>query len=121
MAIAVAPWLDLPAVEGVNVYRSPPTGAIQVPAIVYRPDEPWIERQATYKAWVERYVAVCVVAASAGADGVAALYAMALAVKSAVDVMTVWEWVNVGGIVEVEQAGMRYLACAVRLTYRATY
>ncbi|MGV1029615.1 MAG: hypothetical protein ACOYBU_14025 [Dermatophilaceae bacterium] len=124
-APAQAPWLGLPAIEGANTYLTPPTGALQVPAVVYRPDQPWIERQQTYKAWVENYVAVCVVNASAGADGVAMLYALALAVKDAIDsdqpAMAAWEWRGAGAIVETEQAGTTYLACAVRLSFRAQY
>lgn len=95
-----------------------------VPAVVYRPDQPWIERQQTYRAWLENYVAVCVVAQSAGADGVVMLYELALAVKEAIDgtpELAGWEWKGAGSIVEVEQAGVSYLATAVRLSFRAAY
>ena len=86
MVLAVeAPWSQLPDIDGANTYRVPPAGAIQVPAVVYRADEPWIERQQTFRAWVENYVAVCVVAASSGASGVQQLYELALAVKAAID------------------------------------
>jgi hypothetical protein len=124
VAIAPAPWLELPDIAGANTYHTPPTGALQVPAVVYRPDEPWIERRQTYKAWVENYVAVCVVNASAGADGVAQLYAMSLAVKQAIDsdpALAAWEWRSAGAIVETEQAGVTYLACAVRLSFSSQY
>ena len=121
---SAAPWLELPDIAGANVYYTPPAGALQVPAVVYRPDEPWIERQQTYKAWVENYAAVCVVAQSAGADGVAMLYALALAVKEAIDgdpALAAWEWRSAGAIVETDQAGITYLACSVRLSFRAQY
>jgi len=118
------PWLSLPLLGGVNVYWSPPSGPIVAPAIVYRPDQPWIERQATYKVWRELYVAVCVVPASSGPDGVAKLYEMALTLKAALDAPDApagWDWLGVGGIVEVDQAGLRYLAAAVRLSFNAEY
>lgn len=127
MAVAapdLAPWLKLPAIAGANTYLTPPTGALQVPAVVYRPDEPWVERQQTYKAWIENYVAVCVVSAAAGADGPATLYALARKVKDAIDAdpaLEAWEWKGAGAIVETEQAGITYLACAVRLSFRAQY
>jgi hypothetical protein len=125
MAVELAPpWAQLPDIAGVNVYRAPPTGAIQTPAIVYRPDEPWIDRQQTYRVWIEHYLAVCVVGASSSADGVAALYEMALAVKAALEAdpdAAAWDWLGAGGIVATDQGGMSYLACAVRLTYRAEY
>ena len=125
MAVAIAaPWLDLPDIAGANTYWVPPAGALVVPAVVYRPDEPWIERQQTFHKWIENYVAVCVVAQASGADGVAKLYQLALAVKEAIDsdsAMSAWEWKDAGAIVETEQAGVSYLACAVRLSFRADY
>lgn len=124
MAIATpTPWLALPPVAGANVYWTPPTGALIVPAIVYRPDDPWIERQTTYRVWKENYVAVCVVAAGS-TDAVGKLYEMALAVKAAMDadpLLAGWDWLGAGAIVETEQAGLRYLASAVRLSFNAEY
>jgi hypothetical protein len=121
---AVAPWLQLPDIAGAHTYHHPPTGALMVPAVVYRADQPWIERQQTFQRWVENYVAVCVVAASSGADGVQLLYDLTLAVKAAIDgdrAMSAWEWKGADAIVETEQAGITYLACSVRLSFRAEY
>ena len=122
--LAPHPWLQLPDVAGVNVYRYPPAGAIVVPAIVYRPDQPWIDRRASFKVWAENYVAVCIVLASSGQSGIAQLYDMALQIKQAIDsdrALSDWEWHGAGGIVRTEQAGLEYLACAVQLTYSAEY
>lgn len=125
MAIATpTPWLALPAIASANTYYAPPVGPIVVPAIVYRPDEPWIERQTTYRVWTERYLAVCVVQAGAGVDAVEKLHGMALALKAAIDTdeaLAGWDWLGAGGIVETEQAGLRYLASAVRLSFSAEY
>jgi hypothetical protein len=125
MAVAIAPalpWLSAPTVAGANTYYVPPTGAIQTPAIVWRPTDPWIERQETYRQWVERYVAVCVVLG--GPEAVEKLYSMALAIKEAIDqdpALASWRWEGVGGIVETDQAGFTYLAAAVRLSFSASY
>ena len=126
MAIAAppaAPWLALPVIAGANVYWTPPGGALIVPAVVYRPDEPWIDRQPTYRTWLEHYVAVCVVAYG-GPDAVTKLYELAAAIREAIAAdpdLAGWKWEGAGGIVETEQAGLRYLASAVRLSFSAEY
>ena len=123
-AAVASPWSSLPAIAGVNVYRYLPSGAISVPAIVYAPDRSWIERRTSYKSWAENYLAVCVVSESAGQDSVQQLYDMALALKAAIDsdrAMASWEWRGAGGIVQIEQAGLRYLGSAVRLSFSAEY
>lgn len=103
---------DLPT--GTNLY-SAPTKEITVPAIVIRPDSPWME-PATFCLELERYAAVCAVNAATPGDGIALLRSLVLAIIEAL--VAPWDWESVEGPVIDESTGTPFLACRVRLTYK---
>ena len=105
----------LPA--GTSVYRGP-TDNILAPAVVIRPDEPWVEPD-RFCHDLQRYVAIVLVTASSPEDGIARLYEMARAIIEAVDAAeSGWSWVSVGSALIDESTGAAFLAAPVRLQYR---
>lgn len=103
---------DLP--EGVSIYRAP-TSTVKAPAIVIRPDEPWLEPD-SFCVDLQRYVAVMVVVASDPPDGQRNLYAMARFLRETLP--DAWSWQSVGAIVVDETTDTSLLATAVRIQYR---
>jgi hypothetical protein len=103
--------------SGVNTYDTP-TPNLTAPAVVVRPDEPWIvpdkfchDRQ--------RYVAIGVVQAATPQDGIKRLYDIATAIIDAVSVEdSAWSFDSVGAPVIDETTGLAYLAAPIRLSYR---
>lgn len=98
---------------GTNIYLAP-ANQIVAPAIVLRPDTPWME-QSRFCAELERYVAICVVSASTPGDGIALLRTLSLAILSAL--APPWDWESVDGPVIDESTGTPFLANRVRLKY----
>lgn len=102
---------------GVSIYPGPASQLV-VPAIVIRPDEPWIEED-RFCDFLEHYVAIAVVSASSPEDGVASLYAIIRGIFTAIDEAdSGWSWVNAGLPVIDETTGTAFLAATVRLNYR---
>lgn len=101
-----------------NVYSTPPQQII-TPAVVIRPDDPWITPSGggfTY--WVERYVAICVVSSSDPESAIGALYDLVSAVVDSTEAEG-WAFESVAAPVIDETTGSPLLAAAVRLSYRA--
>jgi hypothetical protein len=97
-----------------TIYPAPPS-QVATPAIVIRPDVPWIVPDSF--AWdKEAYVAVCVVLASDPRSGMRDLYALVQAVMAATD--DEFAFVEAGSPVIDETTGTPLLAATVRLTYR---
>ena len=90
-------------------------GQVSPPAIVVRPDEPWIEPD-TYCVYLQHYLAIIVVTASSPEDGVDKLYDTALKIIDALPVS--WEFVSVGSPIIDESTGTAFLAAPVRLNYK---
>lgn len=104
--------------SGVNVY-STPSDSIVAPAIVIRPAEPWREPD-RFCYDLQRYHAICVVAAASPQDGLGRLYAMTNGViATAIDIEG-WDWETVGAPIVDETTGTAFLAAPVRLSYRNT-
>lgn len=87
------------------------------PAIVVRPDDPWMEPD-RFCDNLQHYLAVLVVTASSPEDGVNALYTMALAVLAALP--ETWEFASVGSPIIDESTGTAFLAAPVRLNYKGS-
>lgn len=114
------PWDDFASrieePEGTNLY---PAMAEQIvaPAIVIVTDDPWIQSTA-YQYDTERYLAICLVEASAPADGLAKLHAMVHAIRDAGG--DGWEIEDVSGVrsASIPGDGTQYLGSWVRVSYR---
>ncbi len=111
---ALAARIDAVGGPAVNLYPAPQEHVI-APAIVIRPDEPWITRGATFGMDTEHYVAVAVVTASSPGEGLAALHDLVHRVMAAEG--DGWAFVSVGRAIVDEATGVPYLATPVRLTY----
>lgn len=85
------------------------------PAIVVRPDEPWRVPD-RFCDDLQRYVAVVVVHAAAGADGVSRLYAISSAIIAALP--EAFAFVSVGSPIIDESTGSAFLVAPVRVTYQ---
>ena len=103
--------------EGVSVYSSP-TNQLVPPALVIRPDNPWLEVSRDYCLDLQRYVAVAVVTASSPKDGMGKLYRIFWGVREALHTLPGWDWVNTGSPIIDESTGSAYLAAPIRLTYK---
>lgn len=106
---------------GISIYGGP-TNQIVPPAIVIRPDEPWIEPDA-YCRDLQRYIAIVVVSAGTPEDGTNKMYEVAQGVVEAVNEAgetTPWAWVSTGAPIIDESTGSAFLAAPVRLQYRNT-
>lgn len=90
---------------------------VVAPAIVIVPDEPWIVSQG-YGYDDERYLAICLVEASAPADGLAKLHSLVHAVREAHG--EGWEILDVSGVrnARIGDDGMQFLGSWVRVSYR---
>lgn len=102
--------------DAFNVYPTT-IEQLEVPALVLRPDEPWIERSgAGYD--LERYVAVAVAPVGDPHSSSIELHRLVHAVADACDQVSGWAWDRSGRIVVDEGTGVPFLAAAVRLIYR---
>lgn len=110
--LALMEDVDLP--EGTSIYTVPDS-KISPPAIVLRPDTPWIE-QSGYCYDEEHYLAIAVVQASTPSDGIPLLRSMTLAIIGALT--PPWDWVSADGPVVDNSTGIEYLANRLRLKYR---
>ena len=107
---------DLPT--GTSIY-SGPTDNLSAPAVVIRPDEPWMEPGNNFCHDLQRYVAIALVVAASPEDGTTRLYRMAQAIIEAVDsAASGWSWVSVGSALVDESTGAAFLAAPVRLQFR---
>lgn len=101
-----------------NVYAAAGT-QIAAPAIVLRPDDPWIVPDGF--AWnKETYVAVCIALASDPASSIATLYRLVRSVIAATADAEGFALVDVSGPVVDESTGGPFLAARVRLAYRSS-
>lgn len=102
-----------------DVFSIYPAMAQQIvsPAVVIVPDDPWVESNA-YQYDTESYLAICLVEASAPADGLDKLHTMIHAVREAGD--EGWEIGNVSGVrsVSLPDDSTRYLGAWVNVTFR---
>lgn len=114
-ALAEACTTTLPT--GVSIY-SAPTNQLVPPALVIRPDNPWVEVARDYCLDNQRYVGVAVVTASSPQSGLSKLYQIMWGVREAIKSLPGWDWVNVGSPVIDESTGSAYLAAPIRLTYK---
>ena len=94
-----------------------PAPQLKPPAIVLRPDNPWLV-PSKYCADEQRYVAIPVVTASTPADGVDMIYRAVLAIKNALT--DAWSWESVSAPVIDETTGVPLLAASVRLKYQSS-
>lgn len=114
------PWDDfaarISAPEGTNIYPAM-AEQIMAPAIVIVPDDPWIQSTA-YSYDTERYLAICLVEASAPQDGLAKLHALVHAVREAGDAG--YEIGDVSGVraTSIPDDGTHYLGSWVSFTFR---
>ena len=114
-ALAEACTSTLP--EGVSIY-SAPTNQLVPPALVIRPDNPWVEVSRDYCLDLQRYVGVAVVTASSPQSGMSKLYQILWGLRAALRTLEGWDWVNMGSPVIDESTGSAYLAAPIRLTYK---
>jgi hypothetical protein len=117
----VKPWQELAqsirAIPGApNVYEAPPSQVVP-PAVVLRPDAPWIARE-RYGADLERYVAVLVATASDPASALVVIDDLRRTVEQAVDATEGWSFVDAGTVLVDETTGVPLLASSTRLAYR---
>ena len=105
---------DVTLPTGVSII-SGPTSQLKPPAVVIRPDNPWLV-PSKFCADEQRYVAIAVVTASTPADGVRKMYAIVKAIKNAV--AGSWSWESVTAPVIDETTGTPFLAASVRLKYQ---
>jgi hypothetical protein len=106
-ALRASDELSEVSVTGVRPQVSPP-------AIVIRPDEPWLEPD-RFCVPLQRYVAVPTVAAASAEDGIGSLMLMALAIIEALP--DGWDWSGVGAPIIDESTGTAFLVAPVRLKY----
>ena len=100
--------------DGMSII-SGPAKMLKPPAVVLRPDNPWLVPSA-YCADEQRYVAIPVVSASTPADGVRKIYAAVKAIKNALT--GAWSWESVAAPVIDETTGVPLLATTIRLKYQ---
>ena len=115
-----APWDTLAASlelaePDVNVYPTPDDN-VSAPAIVIRPDTPWIE-PGSYEIDDERYAAIALVTASTPEDGLAALHTLVHSIAHVARTEG-WEFVSVSAPAVDESTGTPFLAATVSLIYR---
>lgn len=104
--------VDLPA--GMSIITGP-AAQLKPPAVVLRPDNPWLV-PSKFCADEQRYVAIPVVSASTPADGVRKIYAAVKAIKNALTES--WSWESVSAPIIDETTGVPLLAASVRLKYQ---
>lgn len=101
------------ALSGANVHGM--RSQVVAPAVVVRPDEPWM-RPGGFCPLIQQYVVVLTVAAATPEDGTNDLYRMALVVIDALP--ETWEFVSVGSPIIDESTGTSFLVAPVRLNYK---
>lgn len=101
----------------VNVLDGP-VPQLSAPAVVIRPDNPWIVQGPSFCYDEQRYLAVSVVTASTPGDGRRMLYEISKAIRSALP--EGWDWESVNAPIIDESTGAPYLAAGIRLIYRNT-
>ena len=108
----------LPA--GTNLIDGP-TPQLKPPAVVLRPDNPWLEPASPEANWCidqQRYLAIPVVTASTPGDGVRVLYSVVKAIKNALAYEhSPWSWESVSAPVVDESTGTAFLATSIRIKY----
>lgn len=102
-----------PGLVGVSV--SGVLGQPVPPAVVIRPDEPWRVPD-RFCDDLQRYVAVVVVQAASGADGVDKLYELSSAIIATLP--EAFGFVSVGSPIIDESTGSAFLVAPVRVEYR---
>jgi hypothetical protein len=115
------PWDEFAAritePDGTNVY---PAMAEQIiaPAIVIVPNDPWFQSTA-FQYDTEAYLAICLVEASAPADGLDKLHTLVHAVREANG--EGWEVGDVSGVrsASLPDDSTRYLGAWVQVTFRS--
>lgn len=102
---------DMP--DGLSVHAAP-QAKITAPAVVIRPDTPWLQ-PSRFCHDEERYAVVCVVTASTPEDGIALLRDMLLRIVDAL--VSPWDWIQADGPVVDQSTGVPFLAARLRLKY----
>jgi hypothetical protein len=102
--------------SGVSVYFAP-ANQIVAPAVVLRPDNPWITPRddGTFCFDHQRYVAIAVAKAATPRDAVQMMYAIARAVID--NLPAGWRFDSVSSPVLDESTGTAFLAASIRLSY----
>lgn len=88
---------------------------VVAPAVIFRPDEPWLEPD-RYCDFQQRYVAVATVSAASADEGVDRLLTMVTAIIE--NLPDGWDWVNVGVPIIDESTGTAFLVAPVRLSFK---
>lgn len=104
------------AETGVNVYPTPEENIVP-PAIVVRPDTPWIETGDDMWSDQERYAVVALVTASTPGDGLAELHGIVHSIMHAARTAS-WHFDSVTAPAVDESTGTPFLAATVSLIYR---
>ena len=120
----MTPWATLLA-RLAAAYQEGPTpnllaglqATVAPPAIIIRPDTPWIAQGEGFRFELERYAAVLVSAASTPDQAQAELYAMALVVLEAASDQG-WDWTALDPITLDETTGTPLLVAVAHLTYK---
>lgn len=102
------------ALPDVNVYAAP-TLSIRAPAVVLRPDEPWLRPGRALGQLTEGYLAVAVAPAGDPRSGMDTLRSTLLAVID--ELPEGWSLRDVGRPLLDESTGTPVLAAAARLSY----
>ena len=111
LAALIADIDDMP--EGLSVYAAP-SEKITAPAVVIRPDTPWISPD-HFCYDLERYTAIAVVTANTPEEGISLLRSILLKIIAAL--VSPWNWVEAQGPVVDQSTGVPFLAARLRLTY----
>lgn len=96
-----------------------PVDNLKPPAVVIRPDSPWIV-PSKFCYDQQRYQAVMVVTASTPGDGRRMLYRISRAIRNAFEQDDGWSWESVSSPIVDQSTGSPYLAAGVRLIYSNT-
>jgi hypothetical protein len=99
-----------------NVYPAP-VSSIKAPAVVLRPDDPWIRPGRTLGALTEGWLAIAVAPAGDPRSGMDTLRSLLLGVIDALP--EGWALTNTGRPIVDESTGVPMLAAAARLVYSA--
>lgn len=95
-----------------------PVDSLKAPAVVIRPDSPWVAHGPNFCYDEQRYQAVMVVTASTPGDGRRMLYLISKAIRESLT--DGWSWESVNAPILDQSTGVPYLAAAVRLLYHNT-
>jgi hypothetical protein len=109
--LAPAIQLELPEV---NVYPAP-VSSIKAPAIVLRPDDPWIRTGPSFATYTEGWLAIAVAPAGDPRSGMDTLRSMLYGVIEALPAG--WTLRDTGRPIVDESTGVPMLAAAARLSY----